>query len=123
MPTVEVGVQSVERWILARLRHQVLFSLAELIHCIRTLVTELNERPFKKLPGNRREAFEKLDKPALRPLPVQPWCYRHIKKAKVKIDYHVEYELSHYSVPHQCVGKIVELHVFGNLLEAWVDGR
>lgn len=50
-----------------------LFSLAELNHCIPTLVTELNERPFKKLPGNRREAFGRLDKTVLRPLPVQPW--------------------------------------------------
>lgn len=70
-PKAEVGVQIVERWILARLRHQVFFSLAELNHCIRTLVTGLNERPFKKLPGNRREAFERLDKTVLRPLPVQ----------------------------------------------------
>lgn len=108
-PKAEVGVQIVERWILARLRHQVFFSLAELNHCIRTLVTELNQRPFKKLPGNRREAFERLDSPALRPLPVQPWRYRHIKKAKVNIDYHV--------------GKTVELHAFNNLLEVWSDGQ
>ncbi|MBT0462907.1 Mu transposase domain-containing protein [Morganella morganii] len=97
--------------------------VAELNHCIRTLVTDLNERPFKKLPGNRREAFERLDKPALRPLPVQPWRYRHIKKAKVNIDYHVEYEQHHYSVPHQYVGKTVELHTFDNLLEVWSDGQ
>jgi len=122
-PKVEVGVQIVERWILARLRHQVFFSLAELNHCIRTLVTDLNERPFKKLPGNRREAFDRLEKPALRPLPVQPWRYRHIKKAKVNIDYHVEYEQHHYSVPHQYVGKTVELHAFDNLLEIWAEGR
>ncbi|RAY95964.1 IS21 family transposase [Enterobacter cloacae] len=122
-PKVEVGVQIVERWILARLRHQVFFSLAELNHCIRTLVTELNERPFKKLPGNRQEAFERLDKPALRPLLVQPWLYRHIKKAKVNIDYHVEYEQRHYSVPHQHVGKTVELHAFDNLLDIWADGQ
>lgn len=75
-PKVEVGVQIVEHWILARLRHQVFFSLAELNYCIRKLLTDLNGRPFKKLPGNRREAFERLDKPALRPLPVQPWRYR-----------------------------------------------
>lgn len=68
-PKVEMDVQIVERWILARLRHQVFFSLAELNHCIRTLETDLHERPFQKLPGNRREAFERLDKPALRPLP------------------------------------------------------
>ena len=50
----EVGVQIVERWILARLRHQTFFSLAELNQCIRALLNELNERPFKQLPGNRR---------------------------------------------------------------------
>jgi Transposase and inactivated derivatives len=122
-PKAEVGVQIVERWILARLRHQIFFSLAELNHSIRTLVTELNKRPFKKLPGNRREAFERLDSPAFRPLPVQPWRYRHIKKAKVNIDYHVEYEQHHYSVPHQHVGKTVELHAFDNLLEVWSDGQ
>lgn len=71
-PKVEVGVQIVERWLLARLRHQVCFSLAELNQCIRTLGTDLSGRPFKKLPDNRREAVERRDKPALRPLPVQP---------------------------------------------------
>lgn len=49
--------------------------------------------------------------------------YRHIKKAKVNIDYHVEYEQHHYSVPHQHVGKTVELHAFDNLLEVWSDGQ
>ncbi|MXQ71946.1 hypothetical protein GR302_19515, partial [Aeromonas caviae] len=34
----EVGVQIVERWILARLRHQTFFSLAELNQCIRALL-------------------------------------------------------------------------------------
>ncbi|EDQ2188703.1 hypothetical protein GUO98_004719 [Salmonella enterica] len=59
----------------------------------------------------------------LRPLPVQPWHYRYIKKAKVNIDYHVEYEWHHYSVPHQHVGKTVERHAFNNLLEVWSDGQ
>ena len=38
----EVGVQIVERWILARLRHHTFFSLAEVNQCIRTLLMELN---------------------------------------------------------------------------------
>lgn len=54
---------------------------------------------------------------------MQQWRYRHIKKAKVNIDYHVEYEQHHYSVPHQHVGKTVELHAFDNLLEVWSDGQ
>ena len=33
----EAGVQLVERWIMAKLRHQTFFSLAELNHCIRAL--------------------------------------------------------------------------------------
>jgi len=67
----EVGVQIVERWILAPLRHHTFFSLAELNQCIRALLEELNEKPFKQLPGNRKAAFEMLDKPALKPLPRQ----------------------------------------------------
>ena len=97
----EVGVQIVERWILARLRHQTFFSLAGLNQCIRALLNELNERPFKQLPGNRRDAFEQLDRPALGPLPVHPYRYVAIKTVKVSIDYHVGYEQHHYSVPHQ----------------------
>ena len=61
----EVGVQIVERWILARLRRHSFFSLAELNQCIRALLDELNLKPFKQLPGNRQQAFEQLDKPAL----------------------------------------------------------
>jgi hypothetical protein len=62
-------VQIVERWIMARLRHQTFFTLASLNTAIRFLLDDLNERPFRKLPGTRRSQFEQLDKPALRPLP------------------------------------------------------
>jgi transposase len=48
---VEVGVQVVERWILARLRHRRFFSVAELDAVIAELLPALNNRPFKKLPG------------------------------------------------------------------------
>ncbi len=51
---VEVAVQIVERWILARLRNRVFLSLNEANRAIAVLVTDLNTRPFKKLPGNRR---------------------------------------------------------------------
>lgn len=47
-PKVEVGVQVVERWILARLRHQTFFSLAALNRAIAALLVDLNQRAFKK---------------------------------------------------------------------------
>jgi len=111
-----VGVQIVERWILARLRHHTFFSLAELNQCIRALLAELNQKPFKQLPGNRKEAFEMLDKPALKPLPRHAYCYVDIKPVKVNIDYHVQYQQHHYSVPHQYVGERLELHASDRLI-------
>ena len=112
----EVAVQIVERWILARLRHHTFFSLAELNQCIRSLLDELNQKPFKQLPGNRRDAFEQLDKPALKALPPQPYRYVDIKPVKVNIDYHVQYQQHHYSVPHQYVGERLELHASDTLI-------
>ena len=75
----EVAVQVVERWILAALRHRQCFSLAELNRAIRALLETLNNRPFKKLPGTRRALFEQLDKPALRPLPVERVRIRRVE--------------------------------------------
>jgi transposase len=112
----EVGVQIVERWILARLRHHSFFSLAELNQCIAALLEELNQKPFKQLPGNRQQAFEQLDRPALKPLPRQRYRYAEIKPVKVNIDYHVQYRQHHYSVPHQYVGEKLELHADESLV-------
>lgn len=120
---VEVGVQIVERWIMARLRHHTLFSLAEANQCIRALLDDLNNKPFKQLPGSRSEAFEQLDKPALKPLPKQPYRYVAIKSVKVNIDYHVSFEQHLYSVPHQYVGETLELHASDNLVVLYFRQR
>ena len=96
---VEVGVQVVERWMLARLRHHTFFSLAEVNTALTPLLLTLKARPFKKLPGSRQQLFETLDRPALRALPVQPYEYAEWKHARVNIDYHVDVEGHYYSVP------------------------
>jgi transposase len=106
---VEVGVQIIERWILAALRNREFFSLAELNAEIGRLLEHLNARPFRKLPGSRRSAFETLDRPALRPLPSHPYEFAQWKKVRVHIDYHLELERHYYSVPHALIGQ--ELHV------------
>jgi transposase len=120
---VEVGVQVVERWILAKLRHQQFFSLADLNKAIADLLEELNTRPFKKLPGNRRSAFEAIDKPTLKPLPAIIFEMSFWKKAKVGIDYHVELEHHYYSVPYQYARKAVELRVTAGVVEILCDGK
>jgi transposase len=105
---VEVGVQVVERWIMARLRHRQFFSVAELDAAIAALLPDLNNRPFKKLPGCRRSAFEQLDAPYLRALPATRFVLAEWKRAGVNIDYHVEYDGHYYSVPHALVRQDVD---------------
>jgi transposase len=120
---VEAGVLLVERWVLARLRKRTFFSLAELNDAIRGLLAELNDRPFKKLPGTRRSLFETLDRPALKPLPVRPYEYATWRVAKVNIDYHVEADRHWYSVPHQLVGERVDVRLTATTVEAFCRGR
>lgn len=114
---VEVGVQVVERWILARLRHRIFFSLPELNAAIQELLTDLNHRAFQKLPGTRQEWFARLDRPALGPLPAQPYEYAEWKKARVNIDYHVEVAGHYYSVPYQLVSQPVEVRRTAHVVE------
>jgi len=107
---VEGAVLVVERWIMARLRHQTFFTLASLNQAIDLLLADLNDRPFKKLPGSRRSQFEQLDQPLLQPLPKHRYEYQHIKKARVHIDYHIDYEHHYYSVPYTLLKQEVEVH-------------
>jgi transposase len=100
---VEVGVQVVERWILARLRNYTFFSLADLNQAIRELLGELNGRKMEHLGRSRRELFQELDQPALKPLPEQRYEFAVWKKARVNIDYHVQFEKHYYSVPYKLV--------------------
>jgi transposase len=87
---VEVGVQVVQRWILARLRNRRFFSLAELNGAIRELVADINDRPMRGWDTTRRALFEQFDRPALLPLPPTAYEYADWKRCRVNLDYHVE---------------------------------
>jgi transposase len=119
---VEAGVLLVERWILARLRNRQFFSLTELNAAIAGLLRELNDRPFKKLPGSRASAFAEIDQPALKPLPAQPYEFAEWKKVRVHIDYHIEFDLHYYSVPHALVGKQLEARATATTVELFHRG-
>jgi transposase len=122
-PKVEAAVLLVQRWILARLRNRRFFSIGELNQAIAALLEELNRRPFKKLPGCRRSAFEQLDAPLLQPLPPRRFVISRWKQVKVNIDYHVEFEGHYYSVPHRLVGQRLELRATDALLECFAANQ
>jgi transposase len=120
---VEVGVQVVERWILARLRNQTFFSLAGLNRAIAGLLPELNNRPMKHLEKSRRQLFEELDQPALRPLPQTPYEYATWKTARVNIDYHVEFEKHFYSVPYELIHREVRIRASERMIEIFQQSK
>jgi len=119
----EAGVQVVERWIMAALRNRTFFSLAEANAAIRELLTKLNDRPFKKLPGCRRSQFEELDRPALSPLPPTPYEYAEWKKARVGIDYHVDVGGHYYSVPYQLIKQQLDVRITHGTVECFHKGK
>ncbi len=98
---VEVGVQVVQRWILARLRNRRFFPLAELNGAIRELVADINDRPLRGWDTTRRALFEQFDRPALLPLPPAAYEYADWTRCRVNLDDHVEIAKHFYSVPFQ----------------------
>jgi transposase len=120
---VEVAVQIVERWILARLRHHQFFGLQQLNETIKKLLPELNQKPFQKLPGSRQSMFDAVDKPALKPLPQQPYQFAEWKIARVNIDYHIEVDHHYYSIPHQLIGKEIEVRISSNTVECFYKNK
>ena len=120
---VEGAVLLAQRWILARLRHQSFFSLAELNRAIQSWLTQLNERPFKKLPGSRRSVFMEVDLPVLNPLPMARYEYADWKSATVGIDYHVEVAGHYYSVPYRYARQKVEVRFTDGTVEVFKKGE
>jgi transposase len=120
---VEVAVQLVERWILARLRHQTFFCLAELNQAIAALLPDLNDRHFQGQSISRRDLYEQLDAPALKPLPCQPYEYAQWCKAKPGIDYHLSVQKRFYSVPHALVGQTLDVRLTAETVEVLHKGH
>lgn len=118
---VEKAVQEVERQILARLRHQSFQTLGELNAAISPLLKQLNERTMKTYGLSRQTLFERVDRPALKPLPTQAFVFATWKQVKVNLDYHVEVKRHYYSVPHWHVRRTVTIKVSAQLVEVFYD--
>ena len=120
---VEVGVQVVQRWILARLRHHRFFSLAELNAAIAGLVEQLNDRMMRGLGTTRRALFERFDRPALLPLPPVAYEYADWRRCRVGLDYHVGIDKHFYSVPHDLLRQEVEARITTGTVEVFHRGK
>jgi transposase len=120
---VEVGVQVAERWIIAALRHQKFFRLADLNGAIRELLERLNQRPFRKREGSRASVFAAVERNALRPLPAEPFDMSQWSYARVNIDYHIAFDSNLYSVPYTLVQERVEVRATPTTVEIFHKGQ
>jgi transposase len=106
-----------ERWIIARLRNKRFCSLAEVNVAIRECLVTINAKPYKKIEGCRNSLFEKLDQPAMLPLPDGRYEFATWKTYKVPFDYHVPADGRFWSVPHHLVGRSVDVRVSARAVE------
>jgi len=108
-PKAEQGVQAIQRYILARLRHHKFFSVDELNEAMAELLDRYNNKIIKHLQKSRTELFNELDAPYLNPLPQNNYVYKQFKLAKVNQDYHITLEKCNYSVPFKYIKEEVEV--------------
>jgi transposase len=120
---VEVAVQIVQRFVLAKLRHRRFFSLAELNAAIRDCVTAINAKVMRRIGKSRNELLETIDRPALKGLPSEPYRYAEWKRCGVAPDYHVEVDDHYYSVPFRLLRETVEARITSATVEVFHKGQ
>jgi transposase len=120
---VEGGVLIAQRWILAKIRNQVFFSLEALNERIAELVFELNARVMRIYGASRRELFERLEKPVLGALPETRFVTSEWKTVRINIDYHVEFDHHFYSVPSALVRQEVDVRATVSTVEIYLRGQ
>jgi transposase len=122
--TAESAVRCVQQRVLAPLRHQQFFSLAEVNAAIAPLRDALNARPMRDYQGQSRLArFQRDDYPVAKPLPAEPFRVTEAHYGlRVPSNYLVCYDHHYYSVPHMLIDQHVDLFLVGNVLEIYHQG-
>lgn len=123
-PSAENEVWAAATYVIAALRDEVFTDMAALRAAVARRVAEHNDAPFAKREGSRREVFEEVERPLLRPLPAEPfevceWVYGR----KVQANCHVAYARNYYSVSHLLVGSTVDLRVTEGKVEVFSGGE
>jgi transposase len=120
---VEAAVLVAQRWILAALRHRTFYHLNELNAAIGELLDRLNDRVMRHVKQSRRALFERLDRPALKALPAQPYEYAEWGQARVNIDYHISIDDHFYSAPYTLTHETLWYRASHRTVELFHQGK
>ena len=118
-PNVEGSVHLVSMWIIAALRNEQFFSLAELNTSIKRKLVEFNANLFQKKEGSRFSIFFGEEKPLLAALPATRFELADWRQATVQFNYHIVSDKMYYSVPYQYIKNKVEVRVSESIIEVF----
>jgi transcriptional regulator with XRE-family HTH domain len=120
---VELAVKLVQRWILARIRNEVFYSIEELNGRLRECLEIFNHKTIRSLGKSRYELYMELDKPALQALPAAPYEFKEFRYKRVMMDYHISLDDNFYSVPYQLKGKEVQVRFNASKVQVYHDNQ
>lgn len=120
-PNAEGSVGSISTWIIAALRKEQFFTIAELNAAIKVKLEEFNQRPFQKKEGSRYELFRDEELPFLAPLPAARYELAEWKQATVQFNYHISVDGMLYSIPYEYIGKKVDVRITGTVIEVFYN--
>lgn len=119
-PNVENAIGLIQKDFFPRIRNRTFTSLIELNQVLREwLLKKLQEEVRGR--GQSRAFFFEQEKPHLKSLPESPYEIFYFKKAKVHPDCHFIHEKNYYSVPHQYVGKELDIKFNGKEIHAYFE--
>jgi transposase len=99
-------------------------SLGALNEAIAGMLAAINEhRPMRRLGVTRRQLFEELDRPALGPLPAEPYVYAEWRLRRAGLDYPVDVEGHYYSVPYRFAREELEVRLTARTVEVFRKGE
>ncbi len=120
-PKAENGVLNAQRSILAPLRNKMFFSIEELNLAISLELKDYNDRPMQIILKSRMELFKE-EKLYLKPLP-ERYELSFWKRVRVGIDYHVDVDGTHYSVPHKLIYRYVDICYNQELIKIYHNSK
>ena len=120
-PNAEGTVGNISTWIIAALRDEQFFSLAELNQAIRYKLDEFNKRLFQKKEGSRLDLFRDEELPLLAYLPATSFELADWKQATVQFNYHISIDGMLYSVPYEYIRRKVDVRVTDTTIEIFYN--
>ncbi len=77
---------------------------------------------MRRIGYSRRALFDSVERPALKPLPAEPFEYAEWKRCPPGLDYHIEVDGHWYSVPFRLIREVLEARITDRTVEIFHRG-